>query len=307
MGKYLWIDCDPGVDDAATIIVAAKSNKEIVGISAVSGNVLLDKTYENARRLVSFADLRTKVYKGAKKPLTREPVTAAYIHKEDGLGGVSLPATEEKEEEKKAWDALYDAINKYGKELEILAIGPLTNIAIALMKYPDIKDRVERIIIMGGSTTAGNITPAAEFNIYVDPEAAHRVFESGIEIIMFGLDVTMKAYLTDEDFKKFSEIDTKQSKFLEKCLRHSLEFSKQHGLKGVALHDVCTVLYLEKPELFKMKEAFVGIETDGEITRGRTITDLYSDKKIGIKNTKIVLDVDRESFLDLFFEMLSRN
>lgn len=307
MGKYIWIDCDPGVDDAATILLASKSDKyKLIGLSTVAGNTIADNAFENARRLVEFGGGNAPVYRGADKPILREPVTAAHIHGADGLGGVKLPLAKNNIEEKRAWDALYEAVCKYGNELEVLAVGPLTNICIAISKYPDLVEKMNRLIIMGGSTGAGNTTPAAEFNIYEDPEAAEKVFTSGLHIMMFGLDVTMKSYLSDEDLDRLKAAASPQEKFLSDCLQISNNFVKAHGLSGVPLHDACTMLYLEKPELFKYERAWAAVETEGEITRGRTVTDLYSDKQMEPKNVDIVTDVDRNGFVELFFEILGR-
>ena len=305
MGKYLWIDCDPGVDDAAAILLAARSKKyKLAGISAVSGNVSHDYTFENARKLAEFAGINVPVFSGAKKPLLREPVTAEFVHGEDGLGGAVLPEPSAAPEEKKAWDALYEAVCKYGDELEVCAVGPLTNIAIALIKHPDLAQKLPRIIIMGGSATEGNTTAAAEFNIYVDPEAAERVFQSGICVVMFGLDATMKSYLTDKDLDRLKSFGSPQTEFLHSCLQILYEYGEEYSLPGVSLHDACTVLYLEKPELFTLKPAWAAVETEGEITRGKTVTDIYSDKKYEPKNIEIALDVDREGFAELFLNII---
>lgn len=307
MKRYLWIDCDPGVDDASTILIANRSTKyEVIGISSVGGNATHDFTFKNARNLSSFCDSYAKVYPGADKPLFRKLVTAPYIHGEDGLGGIEIPESKEKVETKKAWDALYEAIIKYGEKIDIIAIGPLTNIAMALFKYPDLKTKIKKIIIMGGSTKFGNTTPAAEFNIYVDPEAAEIVFNSGIKIYMFGLDVTMKSYLTDNDFNRLNKLTSPQAKFIYDCLQISRNFCKKYNLDGVPLHDVCTFFYLEKPEIFTFENAWVSVETKGHLTRGKTVTDLYSDKKMENRNVSIAMNVNREEFAELFIKMVGK-
>ena len=159
MKKYLFIDCDPGVDDCAAIILASKlKDYEIVGISTLSGNVKYERTYDNARKLLEFIGLDTTVYMGAKKPLIREPVTAEHIHGEDGLGGVKLPDATSDKNDKKAWDALYEALCKYGENLSVIAIGPLTNIAIDILKDPDFEEKRKNLIIMGGALYGGDVT-----------------------------------------------------------------------------------------------------------------------------------------------------
>lgn len=305
MKKYLFIDCDPGVDDCAAIILASKlKDYEIVGISTLSGNVRYERTYDNARKLLEFIGLDTAVYMGAKKPLIREIVTAEHIHGEDGLGGVKLPDATSDKNDKKAWDALYEALCKYGENLSVIAIGPLTNIAIGILKYPDFEEKLKNLIIMGGSLYGGNVTASAEFNIYVDPEAAKRVFDSNIHIIMFGLDVTLKAYMTSKDLEKIRAIGTKEAVFLADCFKIALDFSRKYGLKGVAVHDACTIMYLFYPELFSMKRAGVTVETISDITRGKTVSDMYSDKKMENRNVDVVLDVDREKFVEYFIKII---
>ena len=203
----VWIDCDPGVDDSAAIFAALQLEQlDIKGVSAVSGNVLLDKTYPNARDLVAMggrADI--PVYKGAMSPLRRESVTAAYVHGDNGLGGAELPKSDAPEPTKTAWDALYDAAVEAKGELILIAVGPLTNIGLALAKYGDLPKLIKKAVIMGGSATMGNTTPAAEFNVYVDPEAADMLFASGIPVVMCGLDVTLKAMVMPDEIDTLAE------------------------------------------------------------------------------------------------------
>lgn len=305
MKKYLFIDCDPGVDDCAALILANKlKDYEIVGISTLSGNVNHEITYDNAGKLSKFIGLNAPIYMGAKKPLTREPVTAEHIHGKDGLGGAKLPDATFPKNDKKAWDALYEALCKYGDNLAVVSLGPLTNIAMGMLKYPDFEKRLKELIIMGGSLYGGNVTTSAEFNIYVDPEAASRVFNSDIHIIMFGLDVTLKAYMSPEDLEKIRAVGTKEAVFLADCFKIALAFSLKYGLNGVAVHDACTIMYLSNPELFTMKRAGVVIETVSDITRGKTVSDMYSDEKLEKQNVDVVLDVDREKFVENFIEII---
>ena len=206
----VWIDTDTGVDDAialmAAIALQRQKKLEIVGISAVCGNAEQARTFENARNVVNLAGRPDiPVYPGASKPIMVELQTAAYVHGEDGLGGAVLPASKAARETEMAWDALYRCAREWKGELELILIGPETNAAIAFQKYPDLKNYLKRILIMGGAAVGGNRTPAAEFNIWVDPHAAQIVFKSQVPIIMCGLDVTMRAELNS------AKIDTRES------------------------------------------------------------------------------------------------
>lgn len=307
MKKYIWLDCDPGVDDAAAILLANKSEKyELVGISTVSGNVSQKHTFNNARNIVELIGAKVPVFAGADKPIFGQAVDASHIHGENGLGDVIIPESKTEPETLRAWDAMYEAVLKYKDELEVVAVGPLTNLAIALMKYPDLNQRLKRVIIMGGSAGAGNVTPAAEFNIWEDPEAASAIFESGINIVMFGLDVTMQAYLTDEDLSRMKKLGSKEAEFLSDSFQNACRFIKKYNLPGVSVHDACTVIYLEKPEIFRLEKAWARVETQGSVTRGMTVTDLYSDKQMETKNAEIALEVDRDAFISILFAMMSR-
>ena len=198
----VWFDTDIGVDDAVAFLVLHRQPElEVVGISAVSGNVGLEHTYPNARNICHLVGARYPVYKGADRPLYAEVEHASYVHGEEGLGGARLESSPAPHESEAAWDALYRAAVEYGGGLQGLAVGPLTNIAIALAKYPTLKTLIKRLLIMGGGAARGNTTPAAEFNIYADPEAAQLVFKSGIPIVMCGLDVTLQGYLTAEEIE----------------------------------------------------------------------------------------------------------
>lgn len=303
----LWIDCDPGVDDAAAILAALQLEElDIKGVSAVSGNVLIDKTYPNARALVALggrADI--PVYRGADRPLRREPITAAYVHGENGLGGMDIPASTAPEQEKKAWDALYDAALEAKGELVLVAVGPLTNIGMALAKYGDLPKLIKKAVIMGGGATMGNTTPAAEFNIYVDPEAADMLFSSGIPVVMCGLDVTLKAMVMPDEIAKLADYGP-QGKLLNGALQGSLAFVRTFGFEGVPLHDVCAVLYCVEPELFTTEPAGVRVETKGIYTAGKTVTDLYSDYQMDVKNALVALDVNRDAFAGRFMELMEK-
>ena len=293
----VWFDTDMGVDDAAALLVLNRlETVEVVGISAVAGNVELFHTYDNVRKVCRLIGSAVPVYKGADKPLCKELQIAAYVHGADGLGGAVLPPSDAPEQPLAAWDALYQAARAAEGRLEIVAVGPLTNLAIAFGKYPKLKDLVKRILIMGGAAQGGNVTPSAEFNIYVDPHAAQMVFKSGVPVVMCGLDVTEKAYLTRAEVEETGGRDTPVCRFFRDSTRELVKYHEDWGNPGLVLHDVCPVLFLEHPEIFRGQEAGVYVETRGTITTGKTVTDLWSDKQFPVKNAVVVLDVDRPAW-----------
>ena len=300
MKKFsVWLDCDVGVDDAIAIMTAhALAEIDLLAISTVSGNAPLSATFPNAHRMNGLMKTHYPVYKGADRPLLVEPQYAAAFHGENGLGDVELPLPEDAVMNvTPAWDALYDCAKQHPGELRLIAVGPLTNVAIALTKYPDLKTLLHTILIMGGAAVGGNTTPAAEFNIYEDPEAAQILFKSGVPIVMCGLDVTMKAILRPEDWEELAATGTAAGKFTKECVQCAWSAVQKLGLSGVAMHDSCPVMYLAHPELFRAEPAGVYVETQGTITRGKTVTDLYSDKQFDKKNATVVLDVDRDAFI----------
>lgn len=298
--KYpVWIDCDVGCDDAIAIMLAHGSPEiNLLAISTVAGNASLDNTFRNAHRMNGLMKTQYPVYRGADKPLTRELHVAAAFHGSDGLGDVDLPMPSDcVMREESAWDALYQTAAGMPGELRLVAIGPLTNVAIAFTKYPELPKLLHSLLIMGGSASHGNRTPAAEFNIWADPEAAKLVFEAGCPIVMCGLDVTMKAYITPGDMDELYAFGTPTAKFPKQCLAVSWKTQKALGLPGAMMHDSCPLMYILHPEIFEGKSCGVAVETRSELTLGKTVTDLYSDKKFGFINTKVILDVDREKFV----------
>lgn len=296
----VWIDCDPGVDDAVAILLAHRMPEtDIVGISTVAGNAALPVTTENALKLCDLMGKSYPVYRGADRPLMRDYEAGESFHGPDGLGGAKLPEPSGRALETPAWDAIYEAARQSEGRLELVALGPLTNIAIALGKYPDLPRHLHRIVLMGGSATRGNCTPAAEFNIYTDPEAAQAVFRSPVEKVMCGLEVTEQAYLTGGEIEAITAPDNAFCRFLREATPMLLEKNLAAGQPGWAVHDACPVAYLAHPELFSGREAGVFVETRAELTFGKTVTDLYSDKKFDEKNAFVVLEVDRPAFTDL--------
>ena len=300
----VWLDCDPGTDDAAAILCAnALPELELLGISTQAGNVEPEKTFSNALRLNRLMGTNYPVYDGAHRPWLREPETGSRFHGENGLGGVDLPLPEHWEKPAEpAWDAIYRAALAHPGALELITTGPLTNAATALTLHPELKDLLKRIVLMGGAAVGGNRTPAAEYNIHSDPEAAKAVFESGVPLVMCGLDVTNRSFLTRAELAELGRLGNPAADFLGRSLLVPLEAT---GLGLVRLHDVAAVLYAARPRLFSGRMAWVGVETRGSITRGKTVTDLWSDQKYPEKNAFVVLEVDRLSFVRTVMELIA--
>ena len=295
----IWIDTDTGVDDAVALLCALKLDKlAIRGISAVAGNVEHAKTFKNCRNVLAYAGREDiKVYPGAIKPMCVELDDASEVHGKDGLGGVVIPESPAKKETMHAWDAIYEAAKKEGGKLQIVAVGPLTNIANAIISHPDLKDMVEQILIMGGAAVGGNATIAAEFNIYADPHSAETVMQSGIPVVMFGLDVTVDAYLDAKDIQDIGNFNTKISQFFVDVVQSNLNFYiKNYNREILCIHDACPLIYLQYPEIFTGQKAGVYVETQSRLSFGKTVTDIWSDTKFKSRETMVMLGVNREKF-----------
>ncbi len=301
------IDCDPGVDDTAALLLAHQMPElEILAVTTVAGNVSVDKTTINAMRVRMASGAGYPVFSGAEHPMFREPVTASGVHGEDGFGGVEMEIPDDEIPAEKAWDAMYRIAKEQKGELTIVATGPMTNLGIALSKYKELPQLVKRIVIMGGAAIGGNVTPAAEFNIYVDPEAADMLFQSGIPVYMCGLDVTMKAYITPEELKKVGALGSPQAKLFHDVFQNLQKKALEEWEQpGVALHDPVAVMYAADDSIFETHHVGIRVETKGEITLGKTVTDLYSDKQME-HNAYIVMDVDRDAFLKKVMDLMAK-
>lgn len=301
------LDCDPGVDDAVAILLARRLRSlELVAVTTVAGNVELEHTTRNALialELAGFYDI--PVYPGAAKPLFGEPVTAHHVHGQNGLGNLAVAPPKRAPEPKRAWEAIIDTAKEYKGELTIVAIGPLTNLALAFLKDSSLPRKLRRIVLMGGAAVGGNATPCAEFNIYADPEAAKLVFSRGVPVVMCGLDATAPSYLTAEELDEVAALGTRQAAFVRDVLQGILRYSRSLGLPGVCLHDPAALLYADDDACFVSKAAGVCVETKGKLTRGKTVTDLYSDKQME-KNAVVVTGVDREALKARIFDSLAR-
>jgi inosine-uridine nucleoside N-ribohydrolase len=268
------IDTDPGVDDALALLLALRSPElKIEAITPVAGNVPLDLTLPNALRMVEIAG-RTDipVAAGARTPLVRRLVTAAYAHGENGLGGAVFPEPTTKPVAMPAAEMIREIVRKYPGEVTLITIGPLTNVATALNSDPELAGLVRGLVIMGGSLSGGNITPAAEFNVYVDPEAARIVFQSGIPVTMVGLDVTRKTSLTDEHVRTLEAAQNPVSQAAAKIGRNAINHNREgRYLVGPNMHDSLAVAGFLDPSILKFQDYYVDVETTGELTAGETL------------------------------------
>jgi pyrimidine-specific ribonucleoside hydrolase len=268
------IDTDPGVDDALALLLAMRSPElKIEAITPVAGNVPLELTLPNALRLVEIAG-RTDipVAAGAKAPLMRRLVTATYAHGENGLGGAVFPDPTIKPIAEPATEYIRRVVRKYPHEVTLITLGPLTNIATALNGDSELAGLIKGLTMMGGSLSGGNITPAAEFNIYVDPEAARIVFQSGIPITMVGLDVTRKTSLTDDHVRVLEAAQNPVSQAAAKIGRNAINHNRERGfLVGPNMHDSLAVAAFLDPTILKWLEYYVDVETTGEMTSGETL------------------------------------
>jgi inosine-uridine nucleoside N-ribohydrolase len=298
----ILIDCDPGHDDMMAIMLACAhpGELELLGVTTVAGNQTGEKTWLNARKTLTLIG-RTYVpaARGADRPLVREPTVAPEIHGVSGLDGANLPEPATEGLPVHAVDFILDALHASPDPVTLVPTGPLTNIALALLKDPAVASDIERIVLMGGAVFDSNVTPAAEFNIYVDPEAAKVVFGSGIPITMVGLDVTNKALFDFGDIERLAAMNGRVSRVVAPLLKFFAQANRDiFGFDGAPLHDALAVAHLIRPEVIKTRKLNVEIETDGELTRGRTVADVY-----GITgkpaNTDVALEVDNDLFKDL--------
>lgn len=308
--RRIIIDTDPGQDDAVAILLALGSAElEIVGITAVAGNVPLALTEKNARKICELAgrpDIR--VFSGAVRPLVRSLVTAEHVHGKTGLDGPDLPEPTMKLQDRHAVDFIVETLMREEKgSITLCVLGPLTNIALALIREPGIAPRIREIVLMGGGFfEGGNVTPTAEFNIYVDPHAADVVFRSGVPIVMMPLDVTHKALTTASRVAALRKLGTKVGDATAALLDFFERFDEQkYGTDGGPLHDPCVIAYLLRPELFRGRHCNVEIETGSELTMGMTVVDWWgvTDRA---KNALVMRDVDADGFFGLLTERLAR-
>ena len=301
------IDCDPGHDDAIMLMLAFGSKRfDIKAVTISAGNQTQDNTLRNALRILTLIGEQPPVYRGSEKPLFRDLIIADYVHGKTGLDGTDLPEPAFKPGEGSAIHAIGHIIKTSTEKITLVATGPLTNIAGFLLLFPSLKSKVKEIVLMGGSMSRGNYTPVAEFNIYVDPEAASIVFNSGIPIVMCGLEVTHKALFFKEDIELFRSIGNKTGKAIAELVDFFSVFYRANRPElggGAALHDPCTIAWLIDPSIFKSKPCHVDVEVAGELTTGATVVDFYNLLKLE-PNTEVVYDLDRHAFVKLLHDTI---
>lgn len=297
------IDTDPGIDDAAAIVIALKSQRlDVKLLTTVTGNVNVDKTTVNALKLVEFIGVNVPVAKGMRAPILREPHDAAGIHGESGMEGYDFPAPGQTYLKVHAVEALRDTLVKSNKKITLIPVAALTNIAVLFTMYPEVKEKVERIVMMGGCLGKGNTNTASEFNIFVDPHAAKIVFNSGVDITLIPLDITRQAKIHKESSEKI------RASGKTGAMLYAL-FQKYRGGSletGLIIHDACAIACLLKPELFKTRDMYLDVVTEGPAA-GALVADafikLYKDKT---PNAHVCTEVDAVGFEKLFVDEITK-
>ena len=306
------LDGDPGHDDAIAWLLAKSSSLDpdgdvklnIKAVTSVGGNVNLQKTTYNTLRVCTLLGIDAPIAAGAAGPLCCELMSAPSVHGESGLDGPALPEPAMELSELTALELMAKVLTESEEKCTIISTGPLTNTAQLLLTYPELKGKIERISLMGGGITHGNWTPAAEFNILVDPEAAKLVFESGIPIIMSGLDVTERALMKPADFEKIGKLSNPVSRIVKEWLEFFHVFHKNLGYEGAPMHDPCAVMVLLHPEIFEMKSMYVAVDTEGEYTRGATVPDRFGH--LGKEpNAEVVMGLDLPKFTEYLVKAVS--
>jgi purine nucleosidase len=308
VSKPIIIDCDPGADDAIALFLALASTEQlrILGITTVAGNVPLSLTQENARKICELAgrpDLL--VFPGCPRPILRRLITAEEVHGTTGLDGIQLPVPQMMLQPQHAVDFLIDCLLSYPEKVTLVTMGPLTNLAVALIKQPQITQKIQEVVVMGGAISQGNVTPSAEFNVYVDPHGAQVVFTSGLPMTLISVDVTHQAIATPERLQALQALSNPISEATIRLLNYYGTFDmKRYGTSGPFLHDPCVIAYLLRPDLFTYQSAYVEVETHSELTLGRTIVDLWRVTPHKA-NMKVATSIDAEGFYTLLTKALA--
>lgn len=308
--KKIIIDTDPGQDDAVAILLALASPElEVLGITAVAGNVPLALTEKNARKICELAGRPdVKVFAGAVRPMVRDLVTAEEVHGKTGLDGPELPEPSMPLQDRHAVDFIVETLmREESGTVTLCALGPLTNLGLALVREPRIAARIKQIVLMGGGLfEGGNVTPAAEFNIFVDPHAADLVLRSGVPVVVVPLDCTHKALTTARRVAAFRDLGTRPGVAVAEMLEFFERFDEsKYGTDGGPLHDPCVIAYLLKPEFFASRHINVSVETTSELTMGMTVADWWGVSKRP-RNATYVRDVDHEGLFRLLTERIGR-
>ena len=300
------LDCDPGHDDAIALLLALASTEvELLGVTTVHGNQTLEKTTANALKVLELAGRSdVPVAAGADRPLRREPFVAAYVHGESGLDGPALPSPTISPVDEHAVDFLARLVLASSEPVTLVPTGPLTNIGLFLARHPHAAPRVHRVVLMGGAIGEGNVTPAAEFNIWCDPEAADRVFSSGLDVTMIGLDVTHRALVGPrhgEQLKSSGRVGQVVAELLEFYGRFHRE---TYGWEGSPIHDAVALAHAFVPNLVETVRTGVRVDCEGELGRGRTNVDLRG--RMGWEpNAEVAVDIDANAFIELLLERIA--
>lgn len=296
--RRIILDGDPGHDDAIAWMLAKASDAlEIAAVTTVCGNQTVEKVSYNAQRICTLLGIDAPIAKGRRTPLVAQVMNAPSVHGESGLDGPALPEPTMELSELGSVALMAKVVSESEKKVTIISTGPLTNTATFLLAHPELKEKIECISIMGGGIAFGNWTPAAEFNILVDPEAAKVVFESGVPILMCGLDVTEKALIMPEDFEAMRAVGGEVAEIIAQWLEFFYRFHRDIGYEGAPMHDPCAVAVLLKPELFDLREMCVQIETRGEYCRGMTIGHDRLPP-----NARVAMGIDRKAFVELLID-----
>lgn len=309
MPRPIIFDCDPGDDDAVALLVAMASPDEltILGITTVAGNVPVYHTSNNALKICELANRwEIPVFAGCQRPMVKEPISAENFHGQTGMEGETMPNPTMKVQPQHAVDFIIETLKNSPEKITIAITGPYTNVAMALVKEPSIINNIDEIVVMGGTWSAGNITPSAEFNVFVDPHAAHILFTSNIKITMIPLDITHQVFATEERIEIFRALGNEVGHQVANMLALTMVFDKQRwGLNGRAIHDACVSSYLLRPDLFSVKPALVKVEIWSRENIGATIISFYPHH-IDKSNAQVPQQVDSVAVIDLITERLSR-
>ena len=303
------IDCDPGVDDAIALAYAAanRDSLELLAVTTVGGNQEIEKVTGNALDLLEYYGLKVPVAKGIGVPLIRKPMYAPEVHGENGIGNCVLPKAARWPEDENAVLFLRKTLLALpdGENVTLVPIGPMTNIALLLKLFPEVKGKIREIVFMGGAARGGNVTPTAEFNIYVDPEAAKIVFDSGVPLVMCGLDATLKCCLTRGQILKLCQSPHRIAKLCGDMAGFSLENSSSKYRGVVSIHDAAPLMFLLHPDIFTMDRTILNVDCSDGPARGTTLCDFrwWEHEEEEMKDI-VLMDADTKAFQENLIEAL---
>lgn len=305
--EKIILDCDPGHDDALALTMAVASTQiKLLGVTTSAGNQTLDKTLNNALRMLTLLGATdVPVAGGNHRPLMRDLKIADYVHGETGLDGADLPEPTFEPVDQSAVELIADILHSQIEPITLVVTGPMTNIALFLRIHPELKNKIKQIVFMGGAAGQGNVHPTTEFNMAVDPEAAKIVVNEGIPLVMAGLNVTLKAQICSDDLERMRKINNQ----VAQAITGQMEFygkwygQDEFGLAGTPVHDPCTIAYLLKPAIFETHTAYLDVETQGQLTAGETIVD-FAGLMNRKPNAKVLMNLDRQRFVDLIIDLL---